>query len=237
MRELERRWRTTRAVEDEVALLQERARAGLLTLERLRVAAACGHAAAAILCGPGRQGLLGRVADAVRRAWSGDALSTRLIACSEEGSRRAALAFCETALESEQEWPDDLRAHAAACVRGLEAWLDGPCEAHAEAARTARRSVEEHVESVADVPIVRGPHEPRALAQWAHCAASAAWTIDSVRALVDCEEAAIADRMLRYPDEARAEAGRVVRRAVSARVVAWALGAEHATAGSGPGSG
>lgn len=43
LRELERRWREGRELADEAALLRERVRAALLTEERLRLAAYCGH--------------------------------------------------------------------------------------------------------------------------------------------------------------------------------------------------
>ena len=43
LRELERRWKETGAVEDEAAYLLERVRVGELTQERLELAAYCGH--------------------------------------------------------------------------------------------------------------------------------------------------------------------------------------------------
>ncbi|MCW8140066.1 MAG: hypothetical protein KIT58_14300 [Planctomycetota bacterium] len=46
LRELERRWRESRAVEDEAAYLLERVRVGELSPERLELAAHCGHEAA-----------------------------------------------------------------------------------------------------------------------------------------------------------------------------------------------
>lgn len=50
LRQLERRWRETSAVEDEAAYLLERVRAGTLTQEQLELAAYCGHRAARSLC-------------------------------------------------------------------------------------------------------------------------------------------------------------------------------------------
>lgn len=48
LRELERRWEETGAVEDEAAYLLERVRAGELTLRRLGLAAYCGHEGARV---------------------------------------------------------------------------------------------------------------------------------------------------------------------------------------------
>lgn len=49
LRDLERRWKETGAVEDEAAYLLERVRVGELTRERLELAAYCGHEAACTL--------------------------------------------------------------------------------------------------------------------------------------------------------------------------------------------
>jgi hypothetical protein len=46
LRELERKWKSTRSVEDHAAYLQARVRAGDLEADRLELAAYCGHAAA-----------------------------------------------------------------------------------------------------------------------------------------------------------------------------------------------
>src|SRR5581483_5364002 len=51
LRALERRWRETGALEDEVALLQARRRSGELTTERLELAAYLGSAAAPRILG------------------------------------------------------------------------------------------------------------------------------------------------------------------------------------------
>ncbi|MGE0707023.1 MAG: hypothetical protein AB7N76_02470 [Planctomycetota bacterium] len=51
LRRLERRWQETGAVDDEAALLTERARVGALDPERLRLAAYCGHPAAVLALG------------------------------------------------------------------------------------------------------------------------------------------------------------------------------------------
>ncbi len=48
LRDLERRWRQTGAIEDEAAYLLERLRTGGLSRENVRLAAVCGHTAAAI---------------------------------------------------------------------------------------------------------------------------------------------------------------------------------------------
>ena len=54
LRELERRWKETGSVEDEAAWLSERVRAGELTEERLRLAAALGQPAAVAASGSDR---------------------------------------------------------------------------------------------------------------------------------------------------------------------------------------
>jgi len=49
LRRLERRWQETRSLDDEAALLRERARAGVISPARLRVASALGHSAARLV--------------------------------------------------------------------------------------------------------------------------------------------------------------------------------------------
>lgn len=48
LRELERRWKETGAVEDEAAYLLQKVRAGALTQERLELAAYCAHEASCL---------------------------------------------------------------------------------------------------------------------------------------------------------------------------------------------
>jgi len=51
LRDVERRWRETGALEDEAAFLRERVRAGVLDDDRLRLAAYVGHAASRLALG------------------------------------------------------------------------------------------------------------------------------------------------------------------------------------------
>ena len=51
LRELERRWKESGAVDDEAAWLLERVRVGGLEAERLQLAAYCGHAGARVALG------------------------------------------------------------------------------------------------------------------------------------------------------------------------------------------
>jgi len=53
LRELERRWKETGAVEDQAAYLLERVRVGDLEREKLELAAYCGHGPAQLALGPG----------------------------------------------------------------------------------------------------------------------------------------------------------------------------------------
>jgi hypothetical protein len=65
LRELERRWKETRSVQDEARFLAERVRSGDLGAGRIRAAAYAGHAAARIALGDQAPGLLGDVRDFV----------------------------------------------------------------------------------------------------------------------------------------------------------------------------
>ncbi|MBX3467746.1 MAG: hypothetical protein KF878_12750 [Planctomycetes bacterium] len=77
LRELERRWRETGAVEDEAAYLLERVRVGDLTRERLELAAYCGHEGARRAVGdvqPGEAETLGAWASALISRWRDGAI-------------------------------------------------------------------------------------------------------------------------------------------------------------------
>lgn len=86
LRELERRWKETGAVEDEAAYLLERVRAGDLTQERLELAAYCGHEAA------------GCAVSLPRSSW--DYLRLGMQTASSESSIRTAAALGRSVLVS-----------------------------------------------------------------------------------------------------------------------------------------
>lgn len=67
LRELERRWRETRSVEDEAAYLHEQVRAGVLSPERLELAALCGHAACLSVIQSSEPAFQGPLSDWTRR--------------------------------------------------------------------------------------------------------------------------------------------------------------------------
>jgi hypothetical protein len=125
LRELERAWRASGALEDEVALLQERWRAGTLPEARLRAAAALGHEAAIRLTGLRVDGSL-------------EALWDALHACSGETAMRAALAYARALRRRLREAPHDASEPApwcpqaravSQCVDSATAWTLQPSAA------------------------------------------------------------------------------------------------------------
>jgi hypothetical protein len=133
LRELERRWRETGAVEDEARFLAERARAGRLSRDKLELAAYLGHRAAL---------------SAIERTnppWdpsSGPSWLEEVVrglrAWSKEAGVRAAIAASRTAMKQwEARYGEEDPARALDLAEG---WLACPCERHAgEAAAHASR--------------------------------------------------------------------------------------------------
>jgi hypothetical protein len=107
LREAERRWRASAAVEDEVALLRERLRVGQLDESRLRLAAGLEHPAASVLA-PAPQVLVALVERRTRTV-----LGERSTRWDVRPAARARWTFGEEALR---------RACASAARCGLRAW-------------------------------------------------------------------------------------------------------------------
>lgn len=127
LRRLERRWRESESLEDEIALLNEKLRLGDIRPERVELAAYLGHPAAELCL-----------------AWDGDSAwgdGQRLRGVSrfdKESRVRIAIAGATSSLTRDQKivWrvedPEGWRALYAA-----EDWVDCPCAAHREAAGLA----------------------------------------------------------------------------------------------------
>ena len=129
LRELERRWRETKSVEDEAAYLRERVRVGDLTQERLELAAYCGHEGAR------------RAAEADRSPVPPGQLSNWIGELRERNSEVClqALGLCASRLlvHFKRRHPHDTIQEPA--IRAGFDCLRCPCESHtAEARRRAR---------------------------------------------------------------------------------------------------
>ncbi len=124
LRELERRWRESGAVEDEAALLRERLRQGALGSSRLELAADLGH--------PGAASALGR-APASAAALVDPGWAVRTAAAGAEAAVRCAAAAARACLPLHR-WHrpgDDVPERV---LETVEAWLDCPCPPHTRAA-------------------------------------------------------------------------------------------------------
>lgn len=126
LRTLERRWRESGAIEDEAALLLERARRGDLTPERLELAAYCHHPAAVFARGGASPS-------------EGEELESWLRGLTERGRpafRLAAVLVARAVLKnarassSSGELPADVGAAA-------REWVHCPCQEHLELALEA----------------------------------------------------------------------------------------------------
>ncbi|HZV00872.1 MAG TPA: hypothetical protein VFF73_29420 [Planctomycetota bacterium] len=120
LREAERVFRETGAVADEARLLLERVRAGMLAPERLALAAELRHEAAVIAnggpAGP-RSHSLTEVVGSLERFGKQVGVRAALVVARRNANLRAPGQATE------------------ACLAGIEAWLDCPCSAHADALR------------------------------------------------------------------------------------------------------
>ncbi len=136
LRELERRWRDTGAVQDEAAWLKERVRVGDLSREVVELCALCGHEAALLVL-PSPSGLtrLGtRMWEAVAGKWLSEPL--RKVA-GHEAAVRAAVAVARLVLPCAEElFPNDPRPSGA--LRAAESWVRSRSSDHREAATRAR---------------------------------------------------------------------------------------------------
>jgi hypothetical protein len=130
LRELERRWKESGSPDDEAAHLQERARIGDLTRDRLELAAFCGHEAA-------RKVAELPPATGVPTEWL-----TRIERSGRDSVVRAGLAMVRALVPLVPE----LRVEARDAVAAVEAWINEPSPATEgaclRAAARALRSVQ-----------------------------------------------------------------------------------------------
>ena len=125
LRELERRWKRSKAVEDEAALLAERVRVGELDQNMLDLAARLGHPAA-ILSVAG----IHSSKDLWIELWV-----ERAVAFSREASVRAAIACAKEVLSIfETEYPQNLGPRRA--IEAAVKWVRCPCDDHKNPAVT-----------------------------------------------------------------------------------------------------
>ncbi len=130
LRELERRWKGTGAVEDEAAFLLERVRAGELTQERLELAAYCGHQAATAAMA--HQPFSGTLEDWVR------GLAGFGFAPVDQLAARVAVAVADSVQGGWERRGDDGDDTPQQAIDATRAWIDCPCSNHLRAAeRTA----------------------------------------------------------------------------------------------------
>ncbi|MBX3465907.1 MAG: hypothetical protein KF878_03285 [Planctomycetes bacterium] len=129
LRELERRWRRTGAVDDEALYLAERARAGDLAAERLALAAALGHEAAR------------RAAPSPPATDDDQRLVKAVSTCGVEALVRAQVALARWSLGAlamaRDRPPEPALAAAALAIGAAEAWLRCPCDRCVRAAQVA----------------------------------------------------------------------------------------------------
>jgi hypothetical protein len=203
LRELERRWKETGAVEDGAAWLRERVRVGDLTQERLELAAHCGHQAATTLTRGNPEALslqewLGTFPD------GGDGAVTRL----KIGLARAALPIWEASQ------PNDHRPHAA--IRAAEGWVLCPCADHLAIGEGAAQACEP--EATLSPDVVRSV--ARLAATAARCEGALATTKVEVQKICnpwDTPSDHLVDRCLEIPAELE------FRRVACQDLLPWAL--------------
>lgn len=118
LRDLERRWRQTRSVDDEAAYLLRRVRAGELCQQRLELAAYCGHPAFAPAAAVGPD--------------VAEAFLVGLAPWGREACVRAGVAAFRAAFE-----PDGASKPAERCLAALSDWVGCPCDAHVRAVQAA----------------------------------------------------------------------------------------------------
>lgn len=156
LRELERRWRETRAHEDELAWLRARLRAGELGPERLGLAAWCGHRAAREALEDDPEELLAlRVplwADDEGGAEAGSWAPALVRRAGREGAARAAAAAARaSSWWAVEEALPGLERRLQPAVLALERWADCPCDVCLEPVRPHARGESRLQRSVAGV--------------------------------------------------------------------------------------
>lgn len=213
LRQLERRWRESRAHGDEVALIIERMRTGSLERSRVELAAYCGHPAA-------RDALGGEAATPLEdlEEW-GNALAP----WGREVCVRAMVAAARAVLPIWGRFrPDDPRAGRA--IELAEGWIDEPSVEHgaaawsfgAEALWGTKQEVVDFANSDADA----ADRAAAALASHALTACSYAARFTSIREGLDIggalliAAAALGDE---GPDDV------AIRSAIEGELIAWAL--------------
>jgi len=125
-RALERRWKETGALEDEVAYLRERVRAGLLSQERLELLAYCGQPAA-------RAALDNETWETTDDPFQWT--SNLLARWGQIASVRAAVAAARAAIRVWQTEQD--ATYQLAAIQAAEDWVLCPCVAHGQEASAA----------------------------------------------------------------------------------------------------
>lgn len=207
LRELERRWRETGAEEDEVALLTERLRAGLLDPARARLAALLGCPRA------------GRAMGTVRGDRSLPALAVHL---GHDGPVTLARAVIAAARATSWAW-DDERAPPGAPARferalvAAEVWAVCPCDAHEDVAVREGRSA---------IPLAglgALDHDPAARAPWA-LAGELACSAAELPSLYDEDDPAGFVTLSGLDEAASLVGADALRRALRAELVPWLLG-------------
>lgn len=206
VRELERRWRETGAVDDEAAFLMERVRVGDLPKEGLELAAYCGHEASQAVTssrGPSED-------TSSRPSWL-EEMVRGLQTWGKTAWVRAAIAASHCALTDS--WADNYAEEEPGQAIALaEAWAECPCAPHAAKA-------EAHATRI------------RSVAEWqvgddtANVARAAAWEgLESLNAAVRTVRFAVRS-IAKRKDERRTRAARkMVHTAIRVEVAAWALG-------------
>ena len=124
LRELERRWKETGAVEDEAAYLLERVRSGDLTQGSLEMAAYCGHQAAAF-------------AITGERITPPSSLHEFVVGLATWGKWPSVVAAVAAAVEALPSWSTYVRSNPqreadrpSTAIESANAWIDCPCQAH-----------------------------------------------------------------------------------------------------------
>lgn len=221
LRELERRWRETGAVEDETAYLQERVRAGTLDDHRLALAATMGCAGARRVLGlPDHEALE-----------DPQEIAKRLSRWGKEALVRTAFAFARQVLPL---WNaahcDDLRPRQA--LECVEAWVEAPTEENERQAGEAALAA--HAAADLETPYKGGETAAGFAARACAHAANSVHLLPVGDALDDegvvgrvaweaqCALESSVPRMT-FSDEAFEEAGRSLLRGLKSVLVAWAL--------------
>lgn len=224
LRELERRWRETGAVEDEARYLLERVRAGDLEQEKLELAAYCGHEGARAGLGGSREqptdvaAFLSAISKWNRSAWIAAA-------------KAACAAVHETlAAQVSEESPEDHARKVAVLARVLEAtgcWESRPsAEASAALAEAAEDALQVGRTMMAQLPHDNDGLVPRDQRLEARRVTSIARALAQLplleadkQALVACQ-AAVKGAAQELSQSATPEA---LLKAVLASCAAWAL--------------